>query len=102
MSLTVMLRIDDDIVYDRNIYHTFRNTMKNADIYDLLYCPYDLNINHASGMIEPLHQAILTLIARINTLDDTANLDYDYLLIFVIRYLEACRRWPHAEIVISK
>lgn len=97
---------ESDVVYEANITHNLNTMATEAGIYRELWRPEELGITKASQLIEPL-SAGLTLLqsdpARFEAFNPSNGWgNYDGLVAFVAKYLEACRANPDATISVSR
>jgi hypothetical protein len=98
---TVMSEEDDE-VYSANITHNLNTMAKEAGIYEALWRPEEIGITHAQQLIEPLDKGLARLRAdpghfwQFNPENGWGT--YEGLCDFVEEYLEACKRWPSAEV----
>lgn len=91
---------EDDTVYDANITHNLGNMAEEAGIYQHLWRPEELDIKYANQLIEPLKAGLELLEsdpARFEKFNPANGWgDYDGLVRFVRKYLEACEKYPEA------
>jgi len=96
----------DDTVYDANITHNLNEMAKEAGIYKYLWRPEELDIKYARDLTTPLEVGIKLLIsnpARFKEFNPTNGWgNYEGLVDFVDKYLDACRRYPNAEVSVSR
>lgn len=102
----VIADTESDEVYWVNITYNLNRMAKEAGIYRHLWRPDELNITQAADLIVPLRVGLKTLE------DDPSRFekfnpengwgDYDGLVRFVREYLEACEKYPQAEIRVSR
>ena len=116
MSLDVYLEVEaprpdgkdpDRIeVFSYNITHNLGKMAKEAGIYQCLWRPAELRITLAHSLIAPLAEGLELLQSDENRFRefDASNGwgTYPHLVLFVRKYLEACRRWPHARVSASR
>ena len=111
MSLDVYLAIPADDgeteeVYSANITHNLGMMASEARIYQHLWRPEEIGITKARQLIEPLSIG-LSLMKREPERFEAFNAPngwglYKDFVRWVERYLEACSRWPEAEISTSR
>lgn len=107
MSSTVYLKTSDgDYVYESNITHNLNTMADKAGIYNVIWNPKEIGAKNAEDIIEQLDKGLLKLI-RNPSFFETFNSSnqwgvYRDLVIFVARYLEACRQYPNLLIEVSK
>lgn len=93
-------------VYDANITHNLGAMAHEAGIYMHLWRPEEIGITHAAQLIEPLAAGLALLqseptrFRKLNPENGWGN--YDGLVSFVARYLDACRDYPDAEVLASR
>lgn len=81
-------------VYDTNITHNLVNMAMKAGIYKFIWCPESLGLTRAGQLIKPLEKGLSKLKRRpryfkqFNPENGWGN--YDILVDFVERYLDAC------------
>lgn len=95
-----------EYVYDANITHNLAKMAGQAGIYEHLWRPDEIGVERAEQLIEPL-QAGLELLQsdpdRFKTFNPGNKWgDYDGLVRFVEKYLEACREYPDASVEVSR
>lgn len=117
MSLDVYLRIDVSALsgssephevelYDDNITHNLGKMAGEFGLYVPLWRPDEANINEAWQLIDLLVDGLEALESQ----PDRAKAhnppngwgDYEGLVGFVERYLEACRKYPKAKVKVSR
>ena len=97
---------EDVCDFDYNITHNLSTMAGKAGIYQHLWRPEELGISKASELIDPLTVGLADLKGRpdyfkeFNPPNGWGN--YDNLVAFVEKYLEACMVSPNAEIGTSK
>lgn len=95
---------DDDnrAVYSANITHNLGDMADKAGIYEALWRPEEIGITHAHQLIELLRAGIVRLIEQSDYLaqfnPENGWGDYAGLLRFTEQYLDACERYPQAEV----
>jgi len=93
---------EDNTVYSANITHNLEKMAEEAGIYKHLWRPEELDIHKANELIEPLTEGLKVLksnpaeFKRFNPENGWGN--YEGLVEFVDRYLNACINFPDAEI----
>lgn len=106
MSLDVYLMVDDDCVFDRNITHNLNTMADAAGIYLHLWRPEEIGITKAGELIEPLRNGLNALTESPSRFDEYRPENgwgsYAGLVEYVARYIEACRKYPDAEIRVSR
>lgn len=97
---------DYEVVYTDNITHNLNKMAEKALIYKALWRPEEISITKASELIDILQEGyyFLTLcpdrFKKLNPENGWGN--YEGLVKFVSRYLEACRNYPEAIIIVSR
>lgn len=93
---------DPEYVYESNITHNVAAMAKLAGVYDCCWRPNESGLTKAKDLIEPLTVGLRALEAdpgrfkRLNPENGWGN--YDGLVEFVREYLEACVRYPEADV----
>lgn len=107
MSLDVHLNTVEGIeVYSDNITHNLNKMAKEAGIYDCLWRPLENGYTEAGQLIELLEEGLKKLQSnpeyykRFNPENGWGS--YEILVEFVQKYLEACEKYPDAEIYVSR
>jgi len=97
---------ESDVVYNANITHNLGVMALHAGIYQYLWRPDELGIKYANELIEPLQTGLKLLMKnpkkfkQFNPSNGWGN--YEVLVNFVDKYLEACKTFPMAEISVSR
>lgn len=114
--VTVTLPWEPRQVYEANITHNLGLMAGNVELVDLqrgsyslhdvLWRPDENGFERAEQLVEPLRNALAVLLRDRDRLQqfNPANGwgDYDGLVRFVERYLEACEEWPQAKVSVSR
>lgn len=107
MSLDVSLMVVREVeAYEANITHNLNAMAEAAGLYDALWRPDEVGITKASQLIEPLERGLNRLIGdpagfkQYNPANGWGS--YDFLVRFVMQYLEACREYPEATVRVSR
>lgn len=93
-------------VFDYNITHNLGSMADAAGIYQALWRPDEIPTSRAGDLIELLSsglqrlEALPTAYKQLNPSNQWGN--YDELVNFVKFYLEACTKYPEAEIWVSR
>lgn len=93
---------DDDAIYSANITHNLSQMADEASIYKALWRPDEIGITHAHQLIEPLKTGLKRLqqepehFKQFNPENGWG--DYEGLVEFVEKYLEACEKYPTARV----
>lgn len=97
---------ESDTVYESNITHNLNKMADEAGIYSHLWRPEEIGINKAEQLIEPLKTGLKLLKsdpARFGKLNPSNGWGtYEGLVNFVTAYLDACIRYPQAEVSVSR
>jgi hypothetical protein len=105
MSLDVYLEQEERITvtrYTGNITHNLARMAQEADLYKCLWRPEEVGIEKAQDLIEPLKKGLKMLKAnpehfkKFNSPNGWGT--YEYLVIFVECYLNACEIYPCANV----
>jgi hypothetical protein len=107
MSLDVYLTATRrTTVFEANVTHNLAPMAREAGIWKELWAPEEAGILTAIQLIGPLQRGLALLRSdpeRFRTLNPPNGWgDYEGFVVWVERYLEACRENPDAEIRISK
>ena len=93
-------------VFDANITHNLNTMAEAAGLYQALWRPEEILINRAGDLVQLLEQGLAQLRAepeRFRALNPANGWgDYDGLVRFVERYLEACKENPNAAVSVSR
>lgn len=107
VSATVNADAGDKIeVYWGNITHNLTTMAREAGIYEPLWRPDEIGIIKAAQLIEPLRVGLANLHAdpsryrQFNPRNGWGK--YENLVVFVDRYLEACREYPTSDVNVSR
>lgn len=106
MSLDIALHKENKCVYEANITHNLARMASEAGIYFALWNPEELGVCKANQLIEVLEKGLLDLIRKPTYYMqfDASNGwgTYNDFIPFVAKYLEALRKYPDAEIEVSR
>lgn len=118
MSLTVLLYVyespsniedhtDNSIcVYKDNITHNLSTMAKESGLYDVCWHPANLNINTASDIINTLTKGLSKLKQNpdyYKKFEPTNGWGtYDNFVSFIEKYLNACKTYPNAIMIVSR
>lgn len=113
MSLDVYLKTKkceccgkSDGVFWLNITHNLTDMAEEAGIYGIVWRPDENNITHAKQLIEPLKAAIKSLKdepERYKKFEPENGWgSYDGFVEWLKEYLEACEKYPEAEVEVSR
>lgn len=93
-------------IYSANITHNLGKMASEAGIYEHLWRPEEVGVTHANQLIEPLTKGLELLKGNPEkfTQFNPANGwgDYDGLVNFVEKYLEACKIHPSATVSVCR
>ena len=113
MSLDVYLEVETcphcgvgEEVYSANITHNLNTMAHEAGIYNLVWRPEENDVVQAWQLIEPLREAIADMEKdperfKQHNAENGWGL-YKHFLPWLMRYLEACERWPQAKVRASR
>lgn len=96
---------ESDMVYSANITHNLHEMAVEAGL-SCVWRPEDEGINRAEQLIAPFKKGLTLLrqeperFKKFNPKNGWGN--YDVLIQFVSDYLDACERYPSAEISVSR
>jgi len=110
MSLDFYLQYIEDgneiEVFDRNITHNLTNMADKAGIYSCLWRPEEIKAKHAKDIIKPLEKGLKKLKAKPKYFSKFNSPNgwgmYEHFVPFVEACLEACKKYPNAEIYVSR
>src|SRR5574340_688216 len=107
MSLDVYLEDDDGSqLFEANITHNLNKMAAEAGIYMHLWRPDEIGITKARDLIEPVAAGLALMVAeptRFKAFDSPNGWGlYRYFLPWIAEYLEACRRYPGANVTVSR
>lgn len=95
-----------DSLYSANITHNLNAMAGQAGIYKELWRPDEIGVTHARQLIEPLRAGLARLEAepdRLKAFDDPAGWGtYEQFVPWVRRYLEACEKYPEADVRVRR
>jgi hypothetical protein len=97
---------DSTSVYSNNITHNLGKMAALANVYECMWRPDEHGLTHANQLIEPLSAGLEALLAEpakfeaLNPSNGWGN--YNGLVKFVQDYLSACKRYPDAEVSVSR
>jgi hypothetical protein len=95
-----------ETLFDKGITHNLNTMAREANIYEALWRPEEINISIAKELIPILEKGLEKLLKDKDHLK-TFNPEngwgsYEGLVNFVREYLTACKEFPEATIVISR
>jgi hypothetical protein len=103
MSLDAYLTVGEEEVYWFNITHNLTDMADSIDLYEPMWHPERLGITKASELIEPLEKALVRMAPNLHDLrehePDNGWGTADDLLRVTSQYLEACRKFPDADVL---
>lgn len=107
MSLDVSLQVLQPCeVVGLNITHNLNSMAAAAGIYQHLWRPEELGLTKAHELVEPLQEGLARLRAepdKFKALNPTNGWGtYETLCSFVEEYLAGCRKYPQADISVSR
>lgn len=102
----VILGGETETVFDANITHNLTTIAAEAGIYTCLWRPDEIGITHARQLIEPLTKGLTALRAepaRYEALNPENGWgSYEAFVPWIERYLDACARYPEAQVRVSR
>ncbi len=107
MSLDVYLKDENEgYVFDWNVTHNLNKMTMEAGIYQALWRPEEIEATKAEHITEILKAGLLELVCNEDHYK-TFNPEngwgtYEGLVKFVAKYLNACTRYPNADIEVSR
>lgn len=111
MSLDIYLKYEVEpnkevTVYGCNITHNLSEMADKAGIYYHLWRADELNITQAKELIEPLEKGLQDMKNRQEYYEQFNSPNgwgvYENFVPWVEKYLEACKEYPNAKIVVSR
>lgn len=107
MSLDVTLtKIKPTEVFWANITHNLNDMAEAAGIYKHLWRPEEIEITHASQLIEPLEEGLAKMKSdpgKYREYDSPNGWGkYDDFIPWIEKYIEACKQNPDAEVSVSR
>jgi len=112
MSLTIYLDINlydkhgrfiqTENVFCENITHNLNKMAREADLYQVMWCPEELDIEVASDAVTPLISGIQKLVHYQNEMEklnpENGWGNFDNLLNVATNYLNAALRYPESNV----
>ena len=96
----------EDCVYDSNITHNLGKMADKAGIYFVLWRPEEVGKTKAKDIIKQLEKGLSKLKNRPDYFEKFNSPNgwgmYEHFVPFVEEYLEACKKYPDAKIVVSR
>lgn len=93
-------------VFESNITHNLNKMAEEAGIYKHLWRPEEIDITKAEQLIEPLEKGLVLLKSdpeRFKKFDAPNGWGlYEHLVGFVEEYLKACKKYPDADVSVSR
>jgi len=106
MSLDVYLYVGDECVFDANITLNLGVMAKEAGIYACLWRPDENNMEHARDIIEPLEKGLALMVTHKRRFEEFDAQNgwglWKNFVLWCAKYLQACRDYPGAEIVVIR
>lgn len=97
---------DSNTVFDQNITHNLGKMAGQAGLYEPLWRPDECGIAKACDLLIPLTDGLAALRAdpeRFKAFNPSNGWgDYDGLVRFTENYLEACKKYPDADVHVSR
>lgn len=95
-----------EILWEYNITHNLNRMATEAEIYEALWRPSEINVQTARDLIDPLTKGLFVLRAdpdRFKALNPANGWgSYDNLVKFVVEYLKACIEHPDASVNVCR
>lgn len=106
MSLDFYLTLDGKEVFSANVTHNLNKMADLAGIYECLWRPEEHGITHAKQVIEPLQKGIVFLTSE-KAACEALNASNGWgtwrdFLPWCCEVLEACKKYPEAEVRVSR
>lgn len=107
MSLDVYLTLDNgDEVFDANITHNLNTMAKEAGIYKHLWRPEELGITKAKDLIEPIAEGLAKMACNKSQYEQFNASNgwglWEHFVPWIAKYLDACRKYPDANVNVSR
>jgi hypothetical protein len=107
MSLDVTLTTSSEITaFDANITHNLSPMAKAARVYEVLWCPEEINLKYAKELIPLLEGGLQRLRSDPDRYKEFNPPNgwgrYEVLVSFIEGYLKACRENPTATVSASR
>ena len=106
MSLDVMLHVDGEEVFSANITHNLNEMADAAGIYQHIWRPEEIGITKAADLIEPIETGLADMVARPSHYEQYNATNgwglYKHFLPWIAKYLEACKRYPEADVSVCR
>jgi hypothetical protein len=93
-------------LYEASITHNLVNMATEAGVYDLVWRPDEHGVTKAGQLIDTLRIGIALLkkypkgFEKFNTINGWVM--YQPFVPFLEQYLEACEKWPEADVEVSR
>lgn len=96
----------DERLYDANITHNLGRMAEAAGIYQCCWRPEEIGITKAEQLIAPLTEGLTKMQAdpvRFSQFNASNGWGlYENFVLWVARYLEACKEYPDADVCVSR
>lgn len=93
---------EEGAVYRGNITHNLGAMATEAELYHVLWRPEECGLTHARQLVAPIQAGLARLVAepaKFKAMNPRNGWgDYYGLLRFTVDYLEACQKYPDAEV----
>jgi hypothetical protein len=97
---------EENEVFDANITHNLTTMAEKAGIYNHIWRPEEIGISKAGELIEPIKKGLADMKERpeyYRQFDSPNGWGlYIHFVPWIEKYLEACKKWPEADIGISR
>ncbi len=94
------------VVFEANITHNLNLMAREAGIYEACWRPENINVINAKDIIPVLEKGILEMKATPDRFKkfnpDNGWGCYDDFIVWLERYLNACKKYPESEIVVNR
>ena len=102
----ITLTEENETVYDANITHNLGKMASEAGIYEALWRPEEIGKTNASEIVELLEKGLTDLKSKPEYFEQFNSPNgwgmYENFVLFVEKYLEACKEYPEADIYVSR
>ena len=97
---------EQEMLYDANITHNLGEMADKAGIYKALWMPEEIGAKYAKDIIDIVEKGLADLISRPEYFKQFNSQNgwgmYEHFVPFVIKYLDALKEYPEAEIKVSR
>ena len=106
MSLDIWLTLDGETVFSDNYTHNLGRMADVAGIYGCIWRPEEQGFGQAGELIPHLEQGLTFMVLNSEKCKELNPPNgwgsYNSFLLWVVEYLEACRKYPEARVEVSR